>query len=165
MDSGRIKIARLTDFHLALMILQDEVISGEIYEDGSSLVVPDLVGEYWLSAFIDDDLMGCYRVHGMGAVLWQIHARIYPQFRQKWAIKTTKAAFVWCVKNIPNLEKIMCFVPSAHKNVDLHAIQVGMSRVGTLENSYLKDKRLIGQAIFEIDRAKIETFGGGLCQQ
>lgn len=151
MGSDRINIERITDFQIALAILKNEVIASEIYEDGAFLEIPDLVNEYWVAGFIDEDLAGCYRIHPMGGVLWQIHCRILPEYRQKWAIKISRKALNWASLNIEKLQRIMCFVPVCHRNVKLHCLQVGFRGNGTLEKSYLKNGKLIDQEILSID--------------
>lgn len=166
MDSNRIDIFRITDFNIPLIILDDPQIKKEIYEDGARLTIPDLVGEYWLSAHLKEHIIGCYRVHAMGGILWQIHARILPKYRQMHAQRATKAAFLWCYKNIPDIKKIMAFVPIVHPNVALHAKISGMTLDGTIKESYLKNGKAVDQQIYSISTEKIEAkWGGELCQQ
>ena len=151
MDRNRIKIERITDYDVALSVLKNETIASEIYEDTAALEIPDLIHEYWISAYVDNDLAGLYRIHCMGAVLWQIHCRILPEYRQKWAIKISRKALNWASLNIEKLQRIMCFVPVCHRNVKLHCLQVGFRGNGTLEKSYLKNGELIDQDILSID--------------
>lgn len=158
MGCNRITIKRITDLAIPLQILSDETIASEIYEDGAQLDVPDIVHEYWLSAALDEKIIGCYRIHSMGAVLWQIHARILPEYRQKWALKASKKLLIWAADNIPNIQRIMCFVPVCHKNVALHCSQVGFRRNGTLQACYVKDGQLIDQDVYSIDKEKMNSF-------
>lgn len=155
MDSHRIEINRITDFAIPLTILHDEAIKGEIYEDGSSLDVPDLVHEYWLSAHLGDYIIGCYRLHAMGAAMWQIHVRLLPKYRQKYAVSASKAVLLWAANHIPGLERIMCFIPACHRNVELHAHMAGMRKNGCLEKSYLRSGQLVDQNIFSISKRRI----------
>lgn len=147
---------------LPLSILKKESIAAEIYEDGAHLEVPDLVNEYWLSSKIDDQIIGCYRVHPMGAVTWQIHSRILPQYRGRIAIDSGKTVLQWIFENIPSANIVMCFVPRCHRNVGLYCRQVGFEYMGTLKKSYLKNQTLYDQEIFGISRE--EVIGGELCQ-
>ena len=155
MGCNRIEIKRITDLAIPLQILSDEVISSEIFEDGARLDIPDVIHEYWLSASLEGEIIGCYRVHTMGAVMWQIHARILPPYRQKWAVKASKRLLIWAAENIENLQVLMCFVPIVHKNVALHCKQVGFRRCGTIQDSYVKDGNLIDQDIYAISRDKM----------
>lgn len=167
MDSNRIAldVERITDYSIPLTILSDETIASEIHEDGSILTVPDIVSEYWLSVHFENYIIGCYRLHPMGAVTWQIHARILPRYRQVFAVRSTKAVFKWAVNNIPDLSLIMCFVPQIHTNVAMHCKQVGMHQAGCLEQSYIKNKSLMDQDLFSITKEKINQNGGTSCPQ
>lgn len=158
MGSDRIDIERITDFRIALAILKNEVIVSEIYEDGAFLEIPDLINEYWVAGYIDGNLAGCYRIHPMGGVLWQIHCRILPDFRQKWSEKISVCVLCWSFENIENLQRIMCFVPACHRNVALHCKRVGFRKNGTLSASYVKDGQLVDQDIYSINREKILSF-------
>lgn len=155
MGCHRINIKRITDLAIPLRILSNEIIASEIYEDGAKLDVPDIVYEYWVSASLENDVIGCYRIHSMGAVLWQIHARILPGYRQRWAIKASKKLLIWAAENIPNIQLLMCFVPICHKNVAMHCKQVGFRRCGTLPDSYIRNAKLIDQDIYAIDKLKM----------
>jgi hypothetical protein len=153
-----IEIYRITDFAVAISILEDSVIKSEIYEDTAEFIVPDLVNEYWLAAAHRGIVLGCYRLHSMGAVLWQFHCRILPQHR-RFAQPASLAFFKWCVENVKKLETIIGFVPKGFKRARMHAVRIGMKQVGTLPNSYLKDGHVIDQEVFAITKEKI------LCQQ
>lgn len=65
-------------------------------------------------------------------------------------------ALKWAAKNIPNLNKIVCFVPEAHVNVAQHATEVGLQLEGVLAESYLRGGKLIGQDILSITKEQIE---------
>lgn len=158
MGGDRIDIKRITDFSIALTVLKNEAIASEIYEDGAFLEIPDLINEYWVAAFVKNKLAGCYRIHPMSGVLWQIHCRILPEYRQKFAEKISVCVLCWSVENIAKLQRIMCFVPGCHRNVALHCKRVGFRKNGTLSASYVKDGQLVDQDIYSIDREKILTY-------
>lgn len=159
MGSDRITLFRLTDYSIALQILYSIGINPEAYEDGVLPEIPDLVEEYWVGILKEGEgIIGCYRLHPMSSVTWQIHARMLMPYRAKFAKKASIAVFKWAVDNIPGVESIMCFVPEVNRNVRLHCHQVGFTKVGELPDSYRKDGKIVSQHIFSINKEKI------LCQ-
>ena len=148
---------RITDFMIPATILQNKVIADQIYEDGEvfDISTVDILREYWIGIELNGNTIACYRVHPMGRILWQLHARVLPEYREKFSIKATTMAFKWAAKNIPDLNKIVCFIPDAHPNVAAHAIQIGLTLEGSLEASYLKNNKIIRQDIYSITKEKI----------
>ena len=153
-----INIYRITDYAVVLTILDIPAIKEAISEDTAPLEVPDLVNEFWLGAEHEGNVIGCYRVHKMGAVLYQVHARIMPDHR-KYAEEASHALLKYCADYIQDFECLMCYVPIVHKNVLEHAIRVGFQWIGNIPKSYLKNGKVISQDVLAITKEQI------LCQQ
>lgn len=158
MDTGLITIQRLTDYAVVLAILQDPEIEAAIYEDTAELTMPDIAWEYWLGAYRNGKILGCYRVHKMGAILYQIHIRILPKHRVK-SVEITKAALKWCAENIEDLETIVGYIPTAFPYGVKHVKACGFEYAGHIPNSYLRKGKVVGQDIYTISKEII------LCQQ
>lgn len=156
LGSDRIVVYRITDFMTPIVILENPIISRDIHEDGASREFPNVVDEFWIGVAETGFTFGCFRVHPMSRTVWQIHARILPNYRSRYAEISAKLALKWCFDNIPDIQIIICLVPQAHKNVDLFVRRVGFSKVGTLEKSYLKNGKLVDIKIYQIRGEKCQ---------
>ena len=156
MGSDRIEAYRITDFLVPMSILGNKKIASEIYEDGAEIdQIPDLINQVWVGVKFNEEDAACYQVHQMSRLVWQLHARVLPEYRLKYANKISQTALVWCAKNIPDLERIVCLVPKCHRNVILHARRVGLTCEGLIRNSYLKNGSVYDTTIYSISKDKI----------
>ena len=156
-----IEYFRITDFMLPMIILQNEQIAAVIYEDGAKLDIPDVVNQFWIGAKTEENVIGCFQFNQVSAIVWEIHIRILPQFRKDYAIKASKGALNWAFCNIPNLHKIIGYVPDVYKHAVAHCEAIGMKQEAYLAESFLLKGEIIGQHYFSITARE---FGGTQCQ-
>lgn len=159
MGGDRIEAYRITDFVIPLSILTNPAIANSIYEDGDHDIVPNVVDEFWVGVRKNGTTFGCFRVHQMTSVMWQIHARIIPCYRRKYSRIAANLALRWCAENIKSLRTITCMVPKCHRDVALYVRRVGFSFCGCIQESYKKNDLLVGTDIFSINIEKINTLG------
>ena len=152
---------RITDFMIPLLILQNERIAAVIYEDGAKLQIPDVVNQFWVGAKANDKVIGCYQFNHVSAVVWEIHIRILPQYRKDYSIEASKGALKWAFENIPNLHKIIGYVPEVYKHAAQHCLNIGMKQEAYLAESFLLQGEIIGQKYFSITHREM---GETTCQ-
>ena len=137
------------------IFLQDRTITEEIYEDSAYFVIPDIIKEYWIGTFIDEKIIGLYQIQARGAILHEIHARILPQYRKKYSLKSSQYVVRWAFDMIPNINVLMAYVPTAHTNVAKHAQDVGFQYCGVIRNSYMKNGKMCDQEIYSLTKEDI----------
>lgn len=155
MGSDRLEAYRITDFVIPMKILSNPTIAKDIYEDGSHDIIPNVVDEYWVGIRQYDLTFACYRIHQMTSVMWQIHARVIPQYRKPYSRKASCLALKWCAENIKGIRTITCMVPKCHRDVMLFVRRIGFHFCGTIQDSYVKNQLLVGTDIFSINVDKI----------
>lgn len=153
MGSNRINAFLITDYLIALSIIKDETIAKAIYEDGELFKIPDVVNEFWIGISLDGvGIIGCYRVHQLGTILWQGHAFMLPQFRKEYSVLATRAAIDFAFDKIPDLQKIMTCVPSLHENVLKHVKLCGFTEESVIKDSYLKNGQIYDRHFLSITK-------------
>lgn len=157
MGSNRLKAYQMSDYMEAYDILCNSKIASEIYEDGAERKFPDLLNEFWIGIASKEGIIGCYRVHKMGAVTWQGHAHILPQYRKKYSFDSTCTALQWCADRIPDLNKIITTVPACFPNVIHHLQSLDFEHEGTIKESYLRKGEIIDIEIYTISIQQIRT--------
>lgn len=153
---------RITDYLVVMSILDDQGIKKMIYEDGTDILIPDVIKDIWIGAVTDEKLVGCYHLQKRTTVMWEIHARILPQYRKKYGWDASRGVLRWIIENVPQVEKIICFVPDPFKDVALHCAHVGFQRAGYIPESYKRKSKLVGLKMFAISADDIRR---GKCQQ
>lgn len=156
MGSDRLEVFRITDFMTALIILENPIIARDIHEDGVNKEFPDVVNEFWIGVSDYGFTFACFRVHQMGRAVWQIHARVLPNYRSKFGEKAAHLALEWAFAYIPDIEVIVCLVPQCFRNVDLFVRRIGFKKVGLLERSYLRDGKLEDMKLYQIRGVKCQ---------
>jgi hypothetical protein len=152
----RLTAYRITDYMIPAAILQQSDIADNIYEDGASFVVPDVVNEFWIGILFRNRTIACYRFHNMSRLTWQVHARVLPEFRNKYGISSSIQALKWMSGHVQDINIICAFIPVVHSNVAKHAHCVGMKLKGILNDSYLKDGKIVDQMIYGITKGEID---------
>lgn len=156
MGSDRLSAYQITDFMEAYRVISNERIANEIYEDDAERKIPDVYNEFWIGVKAYDELIACYRVHQISAVVWQGHAHVLPQYRRKFSRDATHIALDWCVENVPNLKKIITVIPATFANVSSHLEFLGFEKEGTIKDSYLRLGALVDQYIYTITVSRIK---------
>lgn len=160
MGSDRLEAYRITDFAVPMWIMDEDTISEAIYEDGADRnEIPNIVDEYWIGIRKGNYVFACFRVHQMSSVTWQIHARVLPEYRKDYSMRSAIMALKWCYDNIHKLRTIICLVPKCHRDVALFVRRVGFEYCGTVRQSYFKNNDLMNTEIFSINTDKIIELG------
>lgn len=151
-----LKVFRITDYAMVLRILLDPVISDNIYEDGASLSVPDVVNEYWLGIEKDGEVIGCYRLTSFTGAACIVHAFILPKFRKNYSVQAAYEATQWAFDNIRNLNTIIAHVPVVHRNVIWYIESLNWEKIGVIKESFRRDGALVDQALYQITKEKFK---------
>jgi len=116
----------------------------EIYEDGDTGYIPDLIKEVWIGILSEEEneIIGCYRIQRRTSVLWHIHALILPKYRGKIAKGASYSALKYAFDNISKINSIFCTIALYHRNVILHAMQAGLRKTGLIPKAYVKNGRV-----------------------
>ena len=147
------RIQRITDYQVALAILYDDEIDGNIYEDDSLKETPDLLNDYWLAAVTDENMIvGCYRVHRFGIRNWQIHAMILKEFRGEYAMPASRAVIEWCFTNIPKIMCLMAIIPDCFGNIIAHVRALGFIHSGQLKKCARWKGKVVDQHIYMLHK-------------
>lgn len=148
----------MTDYIVPSLIVKNPVIEKNLYEDGDAFTIPDLINEYWIGVeFNKEGTVACFRANRIGAVHWQGHAYVLPDYRENSVI-FNQAALIWCFDNIQDIQIVTVSIPSYLGNVVKHVQDVGFKHVGTLEKSYSCKGKLVNQEILSISREVVESF-------
>lgn len=150
MGGDRLKVYRITDFMTPLVILENPKIAKDIHEDDLHQPFPNVVDEFWIGLSVSGYTFACFRVHQLSRHVWQVHAYVLPNYRQKYAFEAAKLAKQWAWENIPMLKTLITIVPACHPNVRGFVTRMGFEFVGKLEKSYTKNGKLEDILIFSI---------------
>jgi hypothetical protein len=156
------KIFRTYDIALVLSILKTKGLWEHIQEDGcGDGFIPNVVEDIHLVVQADGGaVVGCLLLKPIRAFTWEAHINIIPEHREKHALEAAETMFKWAMENIPNLKKIVSFVPEKYKNVVNFAKFVGFKEEGFITESYQKDGDIIGEHILGITINEIEARWG-----
>jgi hypothetical protein len=125
-------------FDIALVVNTMQTLREDIFEDNSEPFEPDLIHEYWVSVWADDDYVGMYRLHRITSVCWQGHAFMLREQREH-SLAGGKAFCQWILENIPEAIKIIAEVPECFPNVVGFLENIGFKKQGYNSDSYSKD--------------------------
>lgn len=150
-----LKLFRITDYAIPLAILRAPAIQATIGEDGAAPMMPNVINEYWVGVVAGGKLAGCYRLHQLNGVCWQVHAFILPDYRREWSMKASKALLKWAVDSIEDLNKIICEVPAIYPNVIKHVEAQGFTWEGCNRGSFRKHGEIVDQIRFGITKEEI----------
>lgn len=127
---------RLLDYGVAISTM--DAMWEEIAEDGAEQYKPDLVGEFWIGIYADNEYVGMYRIHQLTSVLWQGHTFTLPDKREH-AFGAGKAIMGWVIDNIPGIKKMVVEVPDCFPNVLGFVKKLGFKEQGYNSDSYAKN--------------------------
>lgn len=147
---------RITDYMVPLNIMSDKSISDVIYEDGYKFNIPDVINNIWIG--IHDAEFGtfaCYKIEPSSRVLWQVHAMVPKRFRNV-SMDCSILTLRWCCDNIPNMNILVCYIPSMFTNVMRHVESLGFSLNGILNESFAKNGSVVDQYIYSISKQTIK---------
>lgn len=148
---------RLYDYKLILGTM--DVMWADISEDGGKEYNPNILDEYWIGMYADEEYLGMYRIHKLSAVLYEIHAFILPEQR-KHSYFSALAIYHWILGNLPDLKKLICHIPECFEDIVAFTEKMGFTRQGYNEGCFLKDG-LIGVIELGISDDKIRDLLAG----
>jgi len=154
---AKVEITRLTDYSLALLIMQE--CWDEMAEDGAELLsVPDLVNENWVCMLVDGKYAGFFRFVEITSVMQECHICVLKPFR-----KYAREAGIKCYEMLLSggIKKLSTNIPSFNKKAIAYASSLGFIRQGENSNSYVKNGKLCSMIQMGIERRAMEE----LCQQ
>lgn len=134
-----------------------------VAEDGQDPATfqPDVDDEIWLSIRADDKPIGLYQLQKRNAVTVEIHANMLPKYRKRHSDASGKAALRWVREELPDIRKVIAWVPMLYMNVRAFCEKQGFRLEGTNRASYLKNGRLHDQYLLGITCSEIDKAVGG----
>lgn len=154
MDIG-LKAERTFDIALVWQIINHPEIMECISEDGLNQHNPDVIREFWVAIFNDQDVIGIYNIHQIYSKTWQIHAHILPQHRD-YAKESGRVILRWALGHI-QFNKLQAIIPDLYPNVYHFTLGQGFKDEGLMRESYFKNGDLYDQHILGISRDEIEV--------
>ncbi len=127
---------RILDYGIAMATM--DAVWEEVAEDGVEQYRPDLVGEFWVGIYADNEYVGMYRIHSLTTVLWQGHTFTLPDKREH-AFEAGKALMGWVIENIPGIKKMIVEVPECFPNVLGFVKKLGFQEQGYNSDSWSRN--------------------------
>lgn len=125
---------RMFDYRLATQTMT--AIWADIAEDDAPMYTPDIINEYWVGIYADDEYVGMYRLHQLNSVLWQGHVFMLDR---KHSIGGGKVIQEWIIDNIEGLKKLIVEIPECFPNVIAFVEKLGLKKQGYNSDSYSKN--------------------------
>lgn len=137
-----VNVVRTLDVGLCLSVINEPSIWEVISEDTATLEnnIPDVVNEFWLAIYSDDNLIGVCRYHQKWKNTIQGHIQILPKYRKDHSVETGHALIDW-VKNNTDYSIIYTEVPSIYSNVIEFLKGFGYTKNGLIKDCYTKDQK------------------------
>ena len=154
MDSG-LKANRTYDVELIWSIVFEPELWATVAEDNPPTFRPDVISEAWVLITNNDEPIGCYNLHTLNNITWQIHAFILPKHREH-AKQSGRLILQWALENI-QFQKIQAVIPAIYPNVYHFTIHQGFSDEGLSRKSYMKDNQLHDQHYLGITKQEVEA--------
>jgi len=150
-----IKAVRTYDVELIWSIVFRPELWATATEDNPPTFKPDVINEAWVLITNNDEPIGCYNLHKLNNVTWQIHAFILPEYRSR-AKESGRAILKWAIDNL-EFKKIQAIIPALYPNVYHFTLHQGFTDEGLSRLSYMKNKQLHDQHYLGITREEIEA--------
>jgi RimJ/RimL family protein N-acetyltransferase len=91
----------------------------------------------------------CFLFHPHTRIVWEVHSAVLPEYREH-SLEYVTACAEWLRQNTP-CKCLLTRIPKGNVRARRLAEAVGMRLQGILPNSFLKDGRLIDQAILTME--------------
>jgi RimJ/RimL family protein N-acetyltransferase len=145
---------RITDYAVAQYIINE--CWYEISEDNAPHYVPDIIKEYWIGIYNDDEmLVGCCRFHQLTSITWEAHAFVLSEFRKEYGVVACFTSFRWLLDNT-DCQKLVANVPERFPNVMGYLEKIGFKKEGVNRQSYTKDNKIWDVINYGLTRPEIE---------
>lgn len=152
-----ISVRRLTDYSIA--IETNKECWNEMCEDNTEIAMPDLINEYYLSVFKDNEYCGFFRICEVTSVLFESHAVLLKKNR-RYSMEFTRKMYEWLLANLP-IRKLVCNIPSFNKKTIKFARKMGFTFQGENPESFMRGGKLCSMMQFGINIRKM----GEICHQ
>ncbi len=153
-------VSRTHDMAVVAQIMGHPSIFPHVAEDGTDKPEPvDHPGFYWMLATKGGDPAGLFLVHARGAVCYEMHTMILPDFRGAPACAAAQALLTWAFTEL-DCQKMVTSVPEYNRAALRFALANGMRHEGVNRASFLRRGALIDQITLGITKKEWET-----CQQ
>ena len=154
MDSD-LKAVQTRDVDLIWSIVFQPDLWETVAEDNPPTFKPDVINEAWVLITNDGEPIGCYNLHSLNNVTWEIHAFILPAHREH-AKESGRLILRWSLNNI-NFHKLQAVIPAMYPNVYHFTLHQGFTDEGLSRKSYMKNNQLHDQHILGITRDEVEV--------
>ena len=154
MDTG-LTAERTYDVGLIWSIVLQPDLWETVTEDNPPTFKPDVINEAWVLIVNNEGIIGCYNLHSLNSVNWQIHAFIVPEQR-KHSKESGKVILKWAIENL-DFKKLEAVIPVIYPNVYHFTLKQGFSDEGLSRKSYMKNNELHDQHYLGITRAEVEA--------
>ena len=131
-----IRCERIWDHRVVVQTIS--ALWDEISEDNAPPYVPDIVNEYYVAIIDEETYIGMYRLHQLNSVLWEGHAFILTEHRDR-AVDSGDAIKKWIVDNLEGAKKVIANVPECFPNVIGFLKKMGFKEQGYNSDSYTKN--------------------------
>jgi hypothetical protein len=112
------------------------VMWDDISEDNAPPYRPDLIDEFYVGVYADEEYIGMYRFHPHTSVLWEGHAFI---LKREHSVGSGDAIKKWIVENLEGAKKVIANVPECFPNVVGFLKKMGFNEQGYNSDSYTKN--------------------------
>lgn len=153
--SDKIEIRRIYDKELIKSIVTDVDIFDKIRDDftPSAEDFQPIVHEsfYYLGVFINQICQGLVFFHPILSLVYEAHPCFKRKMWGKISVVSAKKTIEWMFSNTSCLN-IIGFVPNDNPLVDKLCSNIGMTKIGKLQNCFLYNKNLKGLSIYSIGK-------------
>lgn len=137
-----IQLSTAKDLHIFLNDFYDEIVY-----DGSPEFKDYIPKGIWITLFQEKDVAGFINLEPLNNVTWIAHVMIYEKFRGKGSEEWGKQAAQYMI-DVHGAKKFLAFTP--YESAKRYAERMGFKQIAILDNSILKDGKLLSQYILEL---------------
>lgn len=141
---------------IPVTIMESDGIRDYIFEDNTPFIVPDVINEIWLSAFLNENLIACFRLHSLSSVSCQYHPMVLPLYRAAYSHEVVMASYSWCIDMYTHIQQYVSLIPKCHRHIILFARQCGLKHIGSLPRSYVRHGNIVDTEIYSITPDEIK---------
>lgn len=143
---GKVVAKRLYDASVVLYTLHN--LWNEIAEDGAELDKPNVLDEYYVGVYIDDEYAGMARFYHLGQILIEGHIFLLDRSMSK---ECGYEIMKWLADNV-EFNRLVCKIPECFQNVCEYVESLGFAEQGFSDDSFVKNDDICG--IFEYGISK-----------
>ena len=149
-----LKATRTYDVEVIWSIVYQPELWACVAEDNPPTFKPDVINEAWILITNNDEIVGCYNLHKLNGVTWQIHAFILPSKREH-SKESGLSVLKWALDNL-EFQKIEAVIPVIFPNVYHFTLNQSFKDEGLSRKSYMKNGELHDRHCLGITRSEVE---------